>query len=106
MGWIGDREVGNLPWRGGRRSPPLLCGAFSVAEFDDEFVEDHAGVLAGGDEGFVGVEAVGHGLLELGEGEVARAGGGHFEAPGVDGAVFLFWEDGLDAGGGAVGAAV
>jgi len=69
-------------------------------------MEDHAGVLAGSDESFVGVEAVGHALLELGEGEVFCPDGGHFESPGVDGAVLFLGEDGLDAGGRAVGAAV
>lgn len=62
-------------------------------------MEDHAGVLRGGDEGFVGIETMPHPLLKLIEGESPRCRGGHFETPGVDGAVFLFREGGDDSFG-------
>lgn len=68
-------------------------------------MEDHARVLSGGHKCLVGVEAVAHALLKLGEREIFGSDGGHFKSPGVDGAVFFLGEDGLNAGRGAVGAA-
>ena len=69
-------------------------------------MQNHPGILGGGDEGFVPGEAMLHALLKLGQGEAPGCLCGHLKPPGVDGAVFLFGENRLDCFGCAVHRAV